>query len=55
MVDHIDSPDWIKNNKATVNPINKKGNKCFQYSATVALNYAEIEKHSKRKTKINLL
>ena len=29
MVDHIDSPDWIKNQKATKNPINKKDNKCF--------------------------
>ena len=25
-----DSPDWIKNNKVTINPINKKDNKCFQ-------------------------
>ena len=27
----IHSPDWIKNKKATINPINKKDNKCFQY------------------------
>ena len=27
---NIDSPDWIKNKKATINPINKKDNKCFQ-------------------------
>ena len=26
---YIDSPDWIKNKKATINPINKKHNKCF--------------------------
>ena len=26
---YIDSPDWIKNKKATVNPINKKDNKRF--------------------------
>ena len=26
---HIDSPDWIKNKKATISPINKKDNKCF--------------------------
>ena len=25
----IDSPDWIKNKKATKNPINKKDKKCF--------------------------
>ena len=42
----IDSPDWIRNKKATLNPINKKDNKCFQHSITVALNHAEIGKHS---------
>ena len=26
---YIDSPDWMKNKKATINPINKKNNKCF--------------------------
>ena len=26
---YIDSPDWIKSKKATINPINKKDNKCF--------------------------
>ena len=41
---YIDSPDWIKNKKATTNPINKKDNKCFQYTVTVTLNYEEIKK-----------
>ena len=36
---------WIKNKKATINPINKKDNKCFQYATTVALNYDERKKH----------
>ena len=27
---YIDSPDYIKNKKATINPINIKDNKCFQ-------------------------
>ena len=36
---YIDSPDWIKIEKATINLINKKDNKCFQYAVTVALNY----------------
>ena len=27
---NIGSPDWIKIEKTTINPINKKGNKCFQ-------------------------
>ena len=34
---YIDSPEWIK--KATLNRINKKDNKCFQYAVTVALNH----------------
>ena len=29
---YIDSSDWIENKKATINPINKKDNKCFQYT-----------------------
>ena len=32
---HIDFPDWIKNKKATINPINKKYHKCFRYAVTV--------------------
>ena len=41
---HIDPPDWIKSKKATINPINKKDNKCFQYAVIVTLNHEEIEK-----------
>ena len=40
----IDSPDWIKKKKATINPKNTD-NKCFQYAATV---YEEIESHPER-------
>ena len=49
---YIDSPDWIKNKIATINPINKKVNKCFQYAITVALNHKEIGKHPEGITKI---
>ena len=35
---YIDSLDWIKIKKVTINPITKKDNKCFQYVITVALN-----------------
>ena len=38
---YIDSPDWIKKKKATINPKNTD-DKCFQYAVTVALNYEEI-------------
>ena len=49
---YIDSLDWMKNKKATTNPINKKDNKCFQYAATVVLNHEEIKKDPQRVTKI---
>ena len=47
-----DSPDWKENKKATINPIGKKVNKCFQYVITVGLNYEEKGKHVERITKI---
>ena len=45
---YIDSPDTIKNKKATINLINKKDNKCFQCAVTVALNQEEIKKIHKK-------
>ena len=39
---YIDSPDWIKRKKATLNPKNKD-DKCFQYAAMVELKYGEIK------------
>ena len=32
----IDSPYLIKNKKATINLINKKDDKCFQFAVTIA-------------------
>ena len=49
---YIHSPDWIKHKKTTINPINKKDNKSFQYAATVVLSYEEIKKDPQRITKI---
>ena len=40
----IDSPKWLKNKRATVNPQNEKDDNCFQYAVTVASNYKQIEK-----------
>ena len=40
---HTDSPEWLKNKKATINPKNKD-NKCFKYAITVALNHEKIKK-----------
>ena len=33
---YIDSPEWLKNKNATINPQNNDDN-CFQYALTVAL------------------
>ena len=43
----IDSPGWIKKKKSTLNPKNTV-DKCFQYAATVALSYEEIESYPER-------
>ena len=40
----IDSPRWLKNKKATINPKNNDG-KCFQYAITAALNHEQIKSH----------
>ena len=40
---YIDSLDWIKNKKATINPKND-GDKCFQYATVIILNFEEIKK-----------
>ena len=53
---NIDSRDWIKKKKASINPKNKD-NLCFQYEVTVALNYEKMkwnpEKFSNIKPFIN--
>ena len=51
---YINSPDWIKSKKATINPINKKDNKYFQCAITVALNHEEIKKEPQKQQKLNL-
>ena len=49
---YIDSPDRIKSKAATINPINKKDDNCFQYAVTVTLNHEEVKKDPQRITKI---
>ena len=44
---YIDSPKWLKNKKATINPKNND-DKCFQYALTAALNYKNIKIHPER-------
>ena len=46
---YIDSPNWLKNKNATINP---KNNKCFQYALAVALNDEQFKKNPQRISKI---
>ena len=48
---YIDSPQWLKNKKSTINPKNND-DKCFQYAVTLALNLNSIDNHPERKSKI---
>ena len=48
---YIDSSEWLKNKKVTINPKNND-NKCFQYALTVASNYQSIKKDPQRISKI---
>ena len=41
---YMNSPFWIKNKKATKNPINIRDHKCLQYAATLALYHKEMGK-----------
>ena len=43
---YIDSPEWLKNKKTTINPKNND-DKYFQYALTVALNYQHIKNNPK--------
>ena len=48
---YIDSPDWIKNKKTTMNRKNKD-NECFKYAITTALNYSKINNHPEKVSKL---
>ena len=48
---YINSADWIKSKQATINLLNKKDNKCFQYAKTVTLKHKEIKKHPSKNNK----
>ena len=51
---YIDSPEWLKNKKTTINPKNN-ADKCFQYTLTVALNFQNIKKIQKEYQKLRFL
>ena len=44
---YIESPKWLKDKKCTVNQKNND-NKCFQYAATLALNFNDIDRNPQR-------
>ena len=44
---YTDSPEWLKNQKATTNPKNND-EKCFQYPVAVALNHEQIKSQPER-------
>ena len=44
---YIDSPEWLKNKRATINPKNKD-NECLKHSIIAALNYEKIKNHPER-------
>ena len=48
---YINSPKWLKNQKATISPENKDDT-CFQYTLTVPLDYEQINDHPERISKI---
>ena len=45
---HIDSPEWLKNKKATINLQNKKDDRCSEYAVIVALNNQNIKNNPER-------
>ena len=50
---YIDSPDWIKNKKATINP-KSKDNKYLRDGITAALNHEKIKYNPERISNIKL-
>ena len=49
---YIETPEWLKNKKVTINPKNTKDNKCFQYAIIAALNYQNINHNTERISKL---
>ena len=48
----IDSSEWVKNKRATINPKNTEGNYCFAYAITAALYHEEIGRDPQRIRKL---
>ena len=51
---YIDSPKWLKNEKAAIN-LKNNDDKCFQYALTVILDFEQIKKDPQEYQKLRLL
>ena len=49
---YIESLEWIKNTRVTINPQNTEDNDCFQYALTASLNHQNIGHHPERISKL---
>ena len=49
---YIDSPEFIKSKKLTINPQNKDDDECLRYAIIAALKYAEISNNPERISKL---
>ena len=49
---YIETPEWLKNKKATINIKNINDDNCFQYSIPVILDYKDIGRDPQRISKI---
>ena len=49
---YIETLEWLKNKKATINPKNMNDDNCFQYGILVALNHKEIGRNPQRLSRI---
>ena len=48
---YINSPGWIKNKGATINPQNTRENECFKYASIAALHHQKIGRNPQRISK----
>ena len=49
---YVKSPEWLENERAAINPKDKKGDKCFHYALTLALNHKTLNQQRISKIKL---
>ena len=52
---YIDSPEFIKHKKSTINTQNKYDDECLRYAIIAALKYAEVNNNPERVSKVGRL